>query len=188
MPVSPYELCLQHEATWWQAHAWLPLIVRQYCGEPQRGIEVGVAFGGLSIKMTRCYPALWMIGVDAYRPYDPDDSTSEVMSNGDAVYEFARWRFANERHDRIELWRATSEEAAARVDDGSQDFVFLDADHRYDAVVADIRLWRPKVRRGGLLCGHDFTAGWPSVVRAVAENVPKVKVHEASTIWCEVVE
>ncbi len=45
---------------------------------------------------------------------------------------------------------------AARIfKDGSCDLVFIDADHRYSSVCADIQAWKPKVKPGGILCGHD---------------------------------
>jgi hypothetical protein len=39
--------------------------------------------------------------------------------------------------------------------DGILDLVFIDGDHRFEAVKADIMSWFPKVRAGGILCGHD---------------------------------
>ena len=39
--------------------------------------------------------------------------------------------------------------------DGIADMVFIDADHRYKGVKQDIELWWPKVKVGGILCGHD---------------------------------
>jgi hypothetical protein len=65
--------------------------------------------------------------------------------------------------------RTTSLEAAERFDDRSLDFVFIDAAHDYDNVLADIRAWRPKVKPGGVLAGHDYLPQWPGVVRAVEE-------------------
>jgi predicted O-methyltransferase YrrM len=58
--------------------------------------------------------------------------------------------------DRAEIWRMESGEAAARVPDGSLDFVYIDANHSYEAVKRDLRLWYPKVRGDGLMSGHDY--------------------------------
>jgi predicted O-methyltransferase YrrM len=55
-----------------------------------------------------------------------------------------------------ETIRAESSEAAANFADGSIDFVFIDACHLYSRVTKDIDAWLPKVRSGGLICGHDF--------------------------------
>lgn len=63
--------------------------------------------------------------------------------------------------------RAASVDAAKGYADASLDFVFIDAAHDYDNVVADIAAWRPKVKPGGVLAGHDYTGYWPGVVRAV---------------------
>ena len=49
----------------------------------------------------------------------------------------------------------SSRDAASVMADGAFDLVFIDADHSYDAVQEDIRLWKSKVAPGGILCGHD---------------------------------
>lgn len=51
--------------------------------------------------------------------------------------------------------RKTSVEAAKDFQDGSLDAVYIDAEHDIDNVRADIRAWRPKIKKGGCLCGHD---------------------------------
>jgi len=38
---------------------------------------------------------------------------------------------------------------------GTVDLLFIDGDHRYAGVRADIAQWAPKVRPGGIICGHD---------------------------------
>jgi hypothetical protein len=60
--------------------------------------------------------------------------------------------------------REESPEAAALVPD--VDMAFLDGDHEYEAVAADIAAWLPKTRR--LLCGHDYNnPEFPGVAEAV---------------------
>lgn len=36
------------------------------------------------------------------------------------------------------------------------DFIFIDANHEYDAVVADLDTWWPKLKSGGLFSGDDY--------------------------------
>ena len=48
-----------------------------------------------------------------------------------------------------------SEDATSLFPDESLDLVFLDADHRYEYFKQDIQLWLPKVKNGGVICGHD---------------------------------
>jgi len=45
---------------------------------------------------------------------------------------------------------------AARTWAGPIDFLYVDADHRYEAVLGDLLDWWPHVRRGGLIAGDDF--------------------------------
>lgn len=58
-----------------------------------------------------------------------------------------------------------SRQASRQFADASVDFVFIDGSHDFISVVDDITHWRPKVRSGGLVAGHDV--GYPDVKRAV---------------------
>lgn len=55
----------------------------------------------------------------------------------------------------VELINKKSKDAVNDFADNSLDVVFLDADHRYEYIKEDIKLWLPKVKPTGLLCGHD---------------------------------
>jgi hypothetical protein len=57
---------------------------------------------------------------------------------------------------RIIIDRTPSILASQHYEDGWFDFVYIDADHTESAIAADLRVWWPKVRRGGVLAGHDF--------------------------------
>lgn len=51
------------------------------------------------------------------------------------------------------------------------DMVFLDAAHEYEEISADFDAWLPRVRSGGIICGHD--AGFEPVTRALNERLPQ---------------
>lgn len=91
---------------------------------------------------------------------------------------------------------------ATIIADESADFIFIDADHRYTHIRNDILNWYPKLKRGGLICGHDFEKRLEAcdsqrvlemceedfidgchygVIRAVSEFFPDVE-HEGR-IW-----
>lgn len=81
-----------------------------------------------------------------------------------------------------------STEAAARFQDKSLDFVWIDGNHEYDAVKADISAWLPKIKPGGVLAGHDyFKSGKASnqVIEAVDEMLPGCRIRYKSW-WHEV--
>ena len=62
--------------------------------------------------------------------------------------------------------RMTSIEAASQFEDESLDFVFLDASHEEEDVAADRNAWLPKIKKGGVLAGHDI--GWEGVKKAIS--------------------
>lgn len=59
------------------------------------------------------------------------------------------------------------------------DLVFIDANHDYESVKADILAWKPHVRRGGILAGHDYWS-FPSVKLAVDELLD---VQTEGDVW-----
>jgi predicted O-methyltransferase YrrM len=67
------------------------------------------------------------------------------------------------------------------------DMVFLDGSHDYQSVIDDIRAWLPKIKDGGLLCGHDYNY-CPGVKRAVDEILPEAKVIPDTDIWAVTID
>jgi predicted O-methyltransferase YrrM len=60
-----------------------------------------------------------------------------------------------------------SVEAASSFGPESVDLVYIDAAHDYENTATDIRTWLPKVRKGGILAGHDYRYD------------PQIQVYEA---------
>ena len=56
---------------------------------------------------------------------------------------------------RVEIIKDFSEKAVNNIEDNSLDFVYIDANHKYNYIYQDIELWLPKVKVGGVIGGHD---------------------------------
>lgn len=80
--------------------------------------------------------------------------------------------------DYINIVRSDSVAASKLYEDKSLDFVFIDADHTYESVKADIESWLPKIKNGGTIAGHDYNSAWPGVDRAVNEKFNEVIFSE----------
>jgi hypothetical protein len=77
--------------------------------------------------------------------------------------------------------RARSLEAASLFRDNSLDFVFIDASHEYEDVKKDIQTWLPKIKKGGVLAGHDYYLGYdyfPGVKKAVNECFSSLETYD----------
>lgn len=63
------------------------------------------------------------------------------------------------------------------------EMVFIDADHSYEAVKADIRMALSVLADPGVICGHDYTDDYPGVKQAVHELVPTAQKIDGGDIW-----
>jgi len=91
---------------------------------------------------------------------------------GDAI--FTMFRHIMRRR---ELWAnvispvmMSSELAIDIFKDESLDLAFIDAAHSYEYVSIDIPGWLPKVRKGGILCGHDADEEHQDVLKVLHET------------------
>ncbi|HEX7377224.1 MAG TPA: class I SAM-dependent methyltransferase [Pirellulales bacterium] len=123
------------------------------------GVEIGVASGEFSRSVLDIWEGRRLHLVDAWK-HRPDyiDVANVSGEEHDERLRSVPQRLAAHR-GRYAIHRALSRDAAERFARGSLDFAYIDADHSYEAVREDLRLWYPKVRSGGLLAGHDFLDG-----------------------------
>lgn len=71
--------------------------------------------------------------------------------------------------------------------DNSIDFIYIDAEHTYEAVKQDLELYLPKLKDGGIIGGHDYhTERWPGVVKAVNEILGEPDFVFDDTSWLKV--
>ena len=67
--------------------------------------------------------------------------------------------------DVLEIHHTRSEKFLPTLPDCSFDFIYLDADHRYDPVKQDIEQIKRLIKPGGMICGHDCWFGLKSYDR-----------------------
>lgn len=75
--------------------------------------------------------------------------------------------------------RKPSVDAANQFSDGSLDIVYIDANHEYQEVKKDIAVWLPKIKKGGIISGHDYSFPWNGVIQAVDESFPDDKINKS---------
>ena len=119
------------------------------------GVEIGVFKGQFSKEiLTKTNMILYM--VDVWRDLKDEEylDSSNHKHHKTALQETLDNITGLE--DRGIIVRATSKIASEIFTDESLDFVYIDANHAYDFVKEDIEYWYPKLKKGGILSGHDY--------------------------------
>ncbi len=134
------------------------------------GVEIGVWAGDFSAALLRTVRPTRLHLLDPWA-FAPDERYEQAWYGGaragrqaemDEVYKRVVQRFETEIADGVVvIHRSASAEAAVQFEDASLDWVYVDGNHLYEYVWADLELFAPKVRPGGLLAGDDYgAAGW----------------------------
>lgn len=156
------------------------------------GAEVGVWKGDFSERILRVAEPTRLHLIDPWAALDDEGydgaryggKLMDGQAEMDAIHAGVQKRFERERDaGRVQIHRMTSLEAAERFADGELGFVYIDGNHRYEFVKADLEAYRSKVRPGGLMAGDDYgEEGWweDGVTRAVDEFVRSGAVEVVS--------
>jgi len=128
------------------------------------GAEIGVADGRNSQTLCRNIPGLKLLCVDPWLKY-PDNPRGGPQTQHDGNFELAQARLTG--YD-VHFVKAMSLDAVRPVPKESLDFVYIDGHHGFDYVMTDLIEWSRRVRKGGMVAGHDFYHfQWAGVVEAV---------------------
>jgi hypothetical protein len=118
--------------------------------------EVGVRGGGHAFSMYEALKPSEIYLIDVYKTIDDDGPDSQwTPEQHIAWYRDAHKYVWNIPNCHFVLKR--SQVAALYVPD-NLDLVYIDASHTEFEVTKDIACWYPKVKPGGILCGHDYSA------------------------------
>lgn len=130
----------------------------------QVGAEVGVYKAGFTERF--CKAGLKMYAVDGWCAYDEYNEVGRnVQKRQDFLYGHA-CRVLAPYADSATIIRKPSMEAVRDFADDSLDFVYIDANHTLKFFIEDVYEWEKKVRKGGVIAGHDYAE----------TNIIKVKI------------
>lgn len=123
---------------------------------------------------------------------EPDAHKTAKEREGDGVF----MKFFANLYDHIRLGRvipvrmdsANAADILARMELRA-DVCFIDGDHSHEGFKRDVDAFRPLVREGGLLCGHDYylpeqnPLAWIGVREVVTEMFPDAQQAPNTSIW-----
>lgn len=154
--------------------------VLAYLSPGSIGAEVGVHLGDFSaLILETVRPSLlhlidpWLYRHESQYVAAWYGGIATGQSEMDLRHESVCDRFVGQIRDgQVVVHRAASGDMLGKLPDASLDWIYIDGDHLYDKVRADLSLSFRKVRAGGLVIGDDYgVEGWwkNGVTKAVDE-------------------
>lgn len=135
--------------------------------------EIGVWTGAGTRIFTKYFRTVYAI--DPWEP-GPEIASEYNMIEVEAIFDR---RFKD--NEKIIKVRQESIEAAETFKDSFFDMVYIDAIHDYEHAKQDIEIWKNKIKKGGILAGHDYEKRFPGVKKAVDEiGLPFLKFPDTS--------
>ena len=118
------------------------------------GAEIGTEGGKYADCLLRKMPDLFLSCIDCWDSYP---GYREKMVDQQAGYYHKAVERLSKHADRVNLIKGYSMDVVTTFADESLDFVYIDGNHNFQNATNDIAEWSKKVRKGGLVMGHDYT-------------------------------
>jgi len=162
-----FTLNLAHRMNFHSLRYSIKYIRDNYDGKDLIGAEIGIRYGGHSLTILKHLPMKRLYLIDPQQGYDGIDG---YHRRGFKEIRKGLKRNLNAYSDKLVFIRKMSENAVDDIPD-NMDFIYIDGNHDYEYVKKDVDMYYPKIKKGGVLCGHDFQL--PDVARAVSELATK---------------
>lgn len=126
---------------------------------PKGGIvaEIGVDTGGFSEMITKYTKPkkLHLIDVWDSQRYNQDKKRAVEKKFKDQI-----------TSGKMEINLGYSTKVAAQFEDEYFDWIYIDTDHSYGTTRDELKLYAPKLKRDGIIAGHDYEVGhWNSLAK-----------------------
>tara|TARA_Y100001970_G_scaffold285539_1_gene405600 strand:- start:8662 stop:9345 length:684 start_codon:yes stop_codon:yes gene_type:complete len=125
-------------------------------------VEVGVWKGDFSKQISNISNPKLLILVDSWT-YDekvrgcaPQVDGKEPLNQNffDQAKKDTYSKFEN--NPNVHILDLNSQDASSTYEDNFFDYVYIDAEHTYEAVINDLKFWYPKLKKNGILFGDDY--------------------------------
>ncbi len=136
------------------------------------GAEIGVYKGAFTEKF--CKSGLTMYAIDPWMSYEGSGRTQQNQERQNFLYGHTQRTLAPYKNCKI--IRKTSQAALADFEPESLDFVYLDGDHRFPSIAHDLYEWYKKVKKEGVISGHDYFCTEPGADNVIIHVQPVVDV------------
>lgn len=160
-------------------------------GDDLIGIELGIFQAQNFCKLLQCCPNISILyGVDTFTPYNDEVygtmTVDEKQANYNKILSLHNIEYCGEKQKAKVLIKDTLE-AAKNFEDNSFDFIFLDAYLNEIQAKKELEVWYPKLKNGGIYCGHDFNdKGITKAVLSFREknNIKnRMSVYDDAWMW-----
>jgi len=124
------------------------------------GVELGVQYGSFAehnIRVWKDVEVYYLVDLWAPQEHYVDNANRNQKAQ-DEILNTVRERLLDnpEFGHKVRALRNSTIEASTLFAPNSVDFVYVDARHDYDGVMQDLEAWWPKIRKGGIMAGHDY--------------------------------
>lgn len=149
--------------------------------------EIGIFEGEFSQKILEIVQPSKLYMVDLFAGMmcsgDKNGNNIKTIDLNDS-YNTLKIKYANVPN--VEIFKGTSELFYTNIPDHYLDFIYIDGDHTYNGVKFDLNKALNKVKYGGFISGHDYTANFEGIIRAVNEfcNQHKFKCEFTTDDGC----
>lgn len=115
------------------------------------GVEIGVFEGAYTEVLAKS--GLQIYGIDPWLVYE-DYGQASYQDKANNRYEKAKSRLS--KYPNVTLIKEKSMDVVGRFENDSLDFIYIDGNHQFRYIADDLYEWWKKIKKGGVICGHDY--------------------------------
>lgn len=158
--------------------------IQEHCNSsPLRpvAVELGIGDGSFSKEILQAVPAVELIGVDPYVPFNiPSLNASRTFKDCDNLCRQAIIAYGPYPHCKV--YRLPAIMVSEFYNNGFLDFIYIDPISEYFTFKEILERWIPKVKTGGIIGIYRYTANYPDVMNTVNEVFSGSNIEEIGEV------